>query len=402
MRESLEDRGFPEADGGRERRASGPPFRQALVLVLGALALAAVTAAPVAADYSVDTSDSVTRPAGQPSGEARTRVIGGSGTNASAFPWQVALVLDSRFAGNDYERQFCGGSLITPYIVVTAAHCLFDTDPDCADPPRPCGSDPGGDGSLALDDTDVDVVVGRTTLSGTGGAEESVYINGVYINGAYDPSTARGDLGYLTLANPITAQARIDIVDRNNLRAWRAGAPTRVTGYGLTETAVGANKSDTLQLATVPIIADAGCANPFVYGSFFFRRVQICAGFFEGGIDSCQGDSGGPLQTAAGAASGATRLVGVVSFGSGCAEQNKPGVYTRLAQNPFCEAVIANVDQIEQAEGVPPAGQEAVVGPAGCSDKQFTLKKRCKKKKSSAAAVRKKRCGRKKKGRKRR
>ena len=108
-----------------------------------------------------------------------------------------------------------------------------------------------------------------------------------------------------------------------------------MTGYGLTVPGNNASKSDTLRLATVPIISDSTCCSPAVYAGVFFPRVHICAGHLGGGIDSCQGDSGGPLQTAAGAASGTTRLVGIVSFGSGCAQANAPGVYTRVAQNPL-------------------------------------------------------------------
>ena len=71
------------------------------------------------------------------------RPTGSSGaptTTATAFPWQAAIVLDaSRFSGTDAQRQFCGGTLLTPRIVQTAAHCLDDTDPD--------GGAPGGAGS---------------------------------------------------------------------------------------------------------------------------------------------------------------------------------------------------------------------------------------------------------------
>lgn len=397
MRESWEDWGFPVV-GTRAERAAPP--RRALVAMLLTLALAAVGAAPASAGSfdSVESTGSAVRSPDRDDGKAETQVVGGAPTSASAFPWQAALVLDASFGGNDHQRLFCGGSLVTPYIVLTAAHCLFDTDPDCpAPPPAPCVDAPGGDGTRALDANDVDVIVGRTTLSGSGGSEQNAFNGGVYINDAYDPATAVGDLGYLTLENPITTQPRVDIVDRNDLRSWRVGAPTRVSGYG--RTAEGASSgSDTLRFATVPIISDTACADPLVYGSSFFRFAQICAGFLAGGVDSCQGDSGGPLQTAAGTASGVTRLVGVVSFGSGCAQPNKPGVYTRVAQNPLCGGVIANVDQIESEENIPAAGQEPVVGPAGCSDKQFTpKKKKCKKGK-----VRKKRkCVKKKRKKKR-
>ena len=402
VRESREGGGFPEGETGSRAVRTAASARP-LTSLLAVSAVALICAAPASAvPYdSVERSGSASGSADRDDGESQTQVVGGSTTNASEFPWQAALVFDASFGGTDNQRQFCGGSLVTPYIVVTAAHCLFDTDPDClAPPPAPCVDAPGGDGTRALDANDVDVIVGRTTLSGSGGEERNAAAN--YINGAYDPNTAVADLGYVKLETPIATQPRIDIVDRDNLQAWRVGAATRVSGYGRTQEG-GPSGSDTLLFATVPVINDTVCANPFVYGSGFVPLAQICAGFLAGGIDSCQGDSGGPLQTAAGAASGTTRLVGVVSFGEGCAQPNKPGVYTRIAQNPLCNGVIANVDLIEDEQGIPASGQEPVVGPAGCADKQFTpkKKKKCKKKKGKKkrSATAAKKCKRKKKKR---
>ena len=323
------------------------------------------------------------------------RIVGGSTTTAANHPWQAALVVDgSRFAGSDFARFFCGGELITPLIVLTAAHCVFDTDPDCGALPKPpCsgGTDTGGDGTRLLDPNDVDVIVGRTTLSGAGGTEGDAFAT--YVSTAYVPANKRNDFAYISLVAP-SSQARIDIVDRNDGQAWKPGALTRVSGYGATSQ--GGSLSDTLKVATVPIISDTTCSNPAVYGSSFFRDVMICAGFLSGGVDSCQGDSGGPLQTAAGPPS--TRLVGVVSFGAGCAQPNSPGVYTRVAQNPLCSAQVANVQTIEDGEIITPGNREPVVGPAGCSDTQFAdpaKKKKCKKKKKKkgrAGAVAAKKC----------
>lgn len=328
---------------------------------------------------------------GPPRGESaapsdpNSRIVGGTTTTSVAHPSQVALTYaQAKFGGiapSDFARQFCGGTLVTPFIAITAAHCLVDTDPDCgpkrivgANTTCTAGTDPGGDGTVRMDANDVDVIVGRTTLSGVGGTESAAFRTYTATNYT-GTGTKRNDLGFVSL-NASSTQPRMDIVDRNDRLAWAAGAGTRVSGHGaIFESGPG---SDTLKVATVPVISDASCASAGVYGAFFDRVSMICAGVLAGGTDSCQGDSGGPLQTASDPP--ATRLVGVVSFGAGCAMPNKPGVYTRVAQNPLCSQVVTSVASIEAGEGVPAANREAVVGPAGCSDSQFA-KAKCKKKK---------------------
>jgi secreted trypsin-like serine protease len=60
---------------------------------------------------------------------------------------------------------------------------------------------------------------------------------------------------------------------------------------------------------------------------------MLCAGYPQGGTDTCQGDSGGPLLVRA--LDGSARLVGATSFGDGCAQPGKPGVYARVAEGPI-------------------------------------------------------------------
>jgi trypsin len=266
------------------------------------------------------------------SADRAPRIVGGNTTTIAQHPWQAALVVDESISPgtSDFQRQFCGGSLVTTRIVLTAAHCISGTDPELLE----AGTD--------LDPDDVDVVLGRTQLSGGGGQEHNV--QRVEFHSDYNPATAENDVGYVVLQGP-SAQQRITIAGSDDFGLWRPGARTVVSGWGAISE--GGPTSDVLKEAVVPIIADATCQSPNVYGTEFFRTTMVCAGFLEGGTDTCQGDSGGPLTTPPG---GPRRLVGLVSFGEGCARPNKPGVYSRVGCPPLRDDVAADVFQLEAQE----------------------------------------------------
>jgi secreted trypsin-like serine protease len=293
-------------------------MRRIRLAVLAGLALALLTAVPAAHAQS-----------------PQPRVVGGSDSSTSQYPWQAAVVADARFGGNDFNRQFCGGSLITPTIVITAAHCVFDTDPD--------------DGSQ-LDPNDVDVILGRTTLTGTDGVEHDVGATAYQSN--YNPNTLQNDVGYLVLATS-SAQTPIQIASSNEAALWDPGSLEQVTGWGTTSWP-GGTRSDTLQSATVPIVADSTCGSPTVYGTDFDPATMVCAGEMAGGVDTCQGDSGGPMQAPVG--DGTYRLVGITSWGIGCALPNYPGVYTRVAGPALSSAIASKVGALEAGEQAPSGG----------------------------------------------
>ena len=85
--------------------------------------------------------------------------------------------------------------------------------------------------------------------------------------------------------------------------------------------------SELRQLALKIISADT-CRRKDWYGNVFNERLMVCAGFASGGKDSCTGDSGGPLQCLT--PNGRWHLTGIVSWGMGCAQQKKPGIYTNV------------------------------------------------------------------------
>jgi trypsin len=284
------------------------------------------------------------------SAQVEPRVIGGEDATIDQYPWQAALVIDpAKASGTAFDRQFCGGSLITQYIVLTAAHCVYDTDPD--------------DGS-SLDSDDVDVVLGETRLS-TAPASAQLAVQAVAYQADFDPNFGpsdwaipQNDIGYLVLEAPYDGRA-IDLAGPDETALWDPASYEEVTGWGASaQSGPGSGGSNALQVAAVPIIADLTCAAD--YGVYFDNESMVCAGFQEGGIDTCQGDSGGPLQ--APLAEGGYRLVGITSWGDGCAEPNAPGVYTRIAGDPLRAAAASQVFELETALGLP---HDNVVGSGG-------------------------------------
>jgi trypsin len=340
------------------------------VALLACLALVLVTAVPAAsasprpvevqAPPDISSDGSPTRTAAlSPS----PRIVGGSTVSIADFKWQAAVVLDEAFMVDDFTGLMCGATFLTPQIVQTAAHCVVNTDPD--GPSQNGGLDPGGDGTDFLDPNDANIVGGRTTLSNNSGpgSGEELDVQAVYFLRAFDPATMENDLAWIvTTAEHTDANTvDIDIAGSTETEFWDTNSPAVVSGWGATSE--GGPTSDDLKAATAPIVSDADCADPLAYDGDFFPASMLCAGVLAGGTDSCQGDSGGPL-VGPSTTPGQVRLVGVVSFGEGCARVNKPGVYARIADTGTY-GIQAAIDFIEDPlqENLPDGG--SVYGAGG-------------------------------------
>lgn len=219
------------------------------------------------------------------------KIIGGEETTIEENPFVVALTTADGF-------QFCGGTIVAPTKVLTAAHC---TD----------GSSPA----------DIKVVAGRTSLSTGGGTTANVTT--VWIHPKWDSSALTNDASVLTLDTSLT-ETPLPLAAPADSNLYKAGANSTVLGWGTTELG---ETSDTLRKVDVPVTADDTCAAS--YPDDFDAATMVCAGLAEGGKDSCQGDSGGPL--VGHAADGTRKLIGIVSWGQGCAEPGFYGVYGRVA-----------------------------------------------------------------------
>jgi trypsin len=289
------------------------------------------------------------------SGGPEPRIVGGSPISIASFPWQAAVVFSQKVGGNAFQRQFCGGSLLTSRIVITAGHCVWDTDPDYLGcflcPPV---------SQLHLDPNDVNVVLGRSKLSDASqGAEVGVI--GVSWTPSFQssygpaPGAPNYDVAYLVLGSA-SAQPQIKIAGADEGSAWDAGSPAAITGWG--STFDGGNHVDDLRAATVPILADPTCSAS--YPGHFTAATMLCAG--GGGADTCAGDSGGPIQAPV---QGGYRLVGITSWGIGCGETGNPGVYARVAGPAMRSLIQSDVNALQSTFGLP---GEAIFGSGAPAD----------------------------------
>jgi secreted trypsin-like serine protease len=254
------------------------------LLRLAGVAAAALATIGVAATVSTANAD-------QAPSDVSPMIIGGEETTIEENPFVVALTTPDGF-------QFCGGTIVAPTKILTAAHCT--------------------EGTAAAD---IKVVAGQTSLSGGGGTTADV--TDIWIHPEWDSNALSPDASVLTLSTALT-EAPIALASPDDAALYTAGADSTVYGWGVTESG---STSDTLRKVTVPVTADADCTAS--YPDSFLPDTMVCAGLAEGGKDSCQGDSGGPL-TGTGA-DGTRKLIGVVSWGQGCAEPNFYGVYGRVS-----------------------------------------------------------------------
>ncbi|MEU6538629.1 serine protease [Streptomyces sp. NPDC047000] len=231
-------------------------------------------------------------------------VVGGFPVDVSGSPWTVALSSRDRFGGTR-AGQFCGGVAVGPVTVLTAAHCLGDEV--LGAPPHRA--------------VDLKIIAGRTELSGSGG--EEIPVRDVRVNPEYDGATHSGDFAVLTLDAPLPADAVIATAGEGD-PAYLPGTPATVYGWG--DTSGTGRYAHGLYAAPLHVLADDVCERAYPGGADGTYRAgtMLCGGEAEGGPDACQGDSGGPLVAGG-------KLIGLVSWGSGCGQPGKPGVYTRMS-----------------------------------------------------------------------
>ncbi|XP_016371903.1 hyaluronan-binding protein 2 [Sinocyclocheilus rhinocerous] len=231
------------------------------------------------------------------------RIYGGLKAIPGAHPWQVSVQVKPKGSIQEY-RHICGGTLIKPCWVLTAAHCIDKKH-------------------------DYRVILGGLNLIQKEQTDQTVLVEDTIIHEKFKetPDVVYNDIALLKLkATNGECAKETQFVKAACLpkAPFADGTECRISGWGATETSE--YGSVHLLDAQVLLISQEACSSNKVYASLLDDGM-FCAGYLKGGVDSCQGDSGGPLTCER---NETHYIYGIVSWGDNCGEKNKPGVYTRV------------------------------------------------------------------------
>lgn len=281
-------------------------------------------------------------PARSAAAGAQISIVNGHPTTIAEWPWQVAIASSKKSQPKQSPRArfFCGGSLLTPGIVITAGHCVADLKPRAV--------------------KRIEVIGGRTRLN----AESEGTVSGVTDvvmplrpdgtrRYSSDFGVANWDVALLVLKTPIDQQT-IKIAGEDEADSWSPGQTVPTTGWGVTD-GNSYKSSNVLRVANQVMLSDGLCRR--ANGRAFRAKTMNCLGAPSVNTSTCFGDSGGPLVASVGLE---YRLIGLTSFGDAACRPAIPSVDSRIAGLPMRKWIQETVIELT---GIDPVGSGGVAPP---------------------------------------